>query len=347
MIDIVFSDSACGSLKAAQHYGDGEYHCGAIGVIVHSAALDENSEEDMSPEEKTQQEALIQAEIEKAKREIEEKDRLEWEKSVPMGGNPEDIFGFGYFLSMGDISENIPGTKRFDFLKSLYDIYPDLETADLDEDIVKEHHHWLDNAELGSKNTAEEILHRVSLGEDLRIWYSECNPEDMCGLYWLMYLIKDLKLKENQINVISLPCWDVSDDGTCVHYRNWGEVSAGMWHSFLDKQRVLPIPLAREYASRWAMLREENSPMRAIVNGQLMSVPEDFYDFIILREIDLSENKFNEAYLIGKILGKYELSLSDSLLARRIETMIDRKILTPLTKAKPGNPVYHRMLQKC
>ena len=34
MLEIVFSDSACGSLKAAQHYGQGEYQSGCIGVFV-------------------------------------------------------------------------------------------------------------------------------------------------------------------------------------------------------------------------------------------------------------------------------------------------------------------------
>ena len=34
MLEIVFSDSACGSLKMAQHYGQGAYPGGCIGVII-------------------------------------------------------------------------------------------------------------------------------------------------------------------------------------------------------------------------------------------------------------------------------------------------------------------------
>jgi hypothetical protein len=30
MIEIVFSESACGSLKAAQHYGEGKYQDGCV-----------------------------------------------------------------------------------------------------------------------------------------------------------------------------------------------------------------------------------------------------------------------------------------------------------------------------
>lgn len=37
--------------------------------------------------------------------------------------------------------------------------------------------------------------------------------------------------------------------------------------------------------SKWMELTEDNSPLRAVVNGELVGVPEDFYDFLILREI--------------------------------------------------------------
>ena len=34
MIEIVFSDSACGSLKVAQHYGKGDYKGGVGGKMI-------------------------------------------------------------------------------------------------------------------------------------------------------------------------------------------------------------------------------------------------------------------------------------------------------------------------
>ena len=37
MIEIVFGDSAAGSMKQAQHFGKGKYHGGAIGVILSSS----------------------------------------------------------------------------------------------------------------------------------------------------------------------------------------------------------------------------------------------------------------------------------------------------------------------
>jgi hypothetical protein len=56
------------------------------------------------------------------------------------------------------------------------------------------------------------------------------------------------------------------------------------------------------------------------VNGELVGVPEDFYDFLILREI--TETPVKEARLIGDILGKYPLQVGDWWYAFRIEQII-------------------------
>lgn len=69
MIEIVFSDSACGSLKVAQHYGEGKYQGGCFGVIISHA-------DGSKPTKK---------EVEAAQREAEEKARLAWESAVPLG----------------------------------------------------------------------------------------------------------------------------------------------------------------------------------------------------------------------------------------------------------------------
>ena len=45
MLEIVFSESACGALKLAQRYGAGEYHGGAIGVIARNEDGSEPSRE--------------------------------------------------------------------------------------------------------------------------------------------------------------------------------------------------------------------------------------------------------------------------------------------------------------
>jgi hypothetical protein len=105
MIEVLFSDSACGCLKFAQHYGKGDWN-GAVSVLVSHHDGSKPSEE----------------EIQTAQREAEEKMRLEWENATPMGGNPKDIYGLNFMLSVGDISELVPGEKRCQALDWLYHV---------------------------------------------------------------------------------------------------------------------------------------------------------------------------------------------------------------------------------
>lgn len=53
-----------------------------------------------------------------------------------------------------------------------------------------------------------------------------------------------------------------------------------------------------------------------------------------------------EARVIGKVLGKYSLGISDSLVAIRIEQFIKDGMLKAVTHAGEKDPAYHRILKK-
>ncbi|WFF71882.1 DUF3658 domain-containing protein [Proteiniclasticum sp. QWL-01] len=80
----------------------------------------------------------------------------------------------------------------------------------------------------------------------------------------------------------------------------------------------------------WHDLMEENAPLRAIINGKITSVPEDFYDFIIIR--NLPENDFIMARFIGKLLGEYSLGISDSWYAATTGMLMMRCFIRLLLK---------------
>ena len=115
---------------------------------------------------------------------------------------------------------------------------------------------------------------------------------------------------------------------------------------FLALQRqISPAGLA-EIARAWAVLQAENAPLRAVVNGGLRSVPEDFYDPWILREIAAQEETFYEGRLIGAVLEKYRLGIGDAWIALRVEAMVRAGKLIAREAAAEGKPAYHRHLQK-
>ena len=317
MIEVVFGDSACGSLKMAQHYGEGEYQC-CISVATSSDEAD--------PE--------YNKLIEEARLEAERKHRGRWEKATPMGGDPGDVYGFSLALSVGDISEDSIGVKRLETLEWLYSIYPDnmgKEAAfELQESAVK---------------SLDSVCKRIAVGEETRIWYSN-NPDEMCGLYWFMNQIIQMEVPFEQIYSVKLPEWDKDENESDKRRTGCGELAPEEWIRYLPLQKLIPTVYCRYCSSQWKQLQTENALLRAVLNGQLVSVPKTLYDDFIIREINKADDVFNEAMIIGKVLGKYHLGIGDAWVAHRIEQMILEGKLETVTSAAKDAPIYHRELKK-
>lgn len=318
MIEIVFSDSACGSLKMAQHYGMGDYHSGGIGVIVSHA-------DGSKPTKK---------EMQDAQRDAEEKARLEWESATPLGGNSADVFGFGLALSVGDISENKPGTQRQQVLERLYNIYPNDEGRQAAQELMQR-----------AKIDLKKVCNRTAAGEALRIWYSN-QPDELCGIYWFMAQLNQLEGRRGQVYLVKLPEWESDENDNIIQKTGWGEVAPAEWHRYFALQKpALPV-FCQSCAFHWRTLQKENAPLRAILNGQLVSMPESLYDDFIIREIAAEGENFQEAMVIGRVMGKYQLGIGDSWIALRIEEMIGAGKLEVVSDVVDDMPIYHRILKK-
>lgn len=319
MIEILFSDSARGSLKAAQHYGVGKYLGGSI-ISVYIHKLDGSNP--------------TKAETEAAEREAEEKERIKWESATPFGGNASDVFSFSLALSVGDITEENAIFNRQRVLEQLFSSYPNSEGDQIAQKIINT-----------STNNLAEIHHRIDMGEAVRIWYSN-QPDDMCGLYWFMAQLSHSEISDTEIAIVKLPEWEQL--GKNVIIRNgWNEVSPEEWHRYLDLQKSIPTSLIKNYASSWQTLQSENAPLRAVLNGRLTSMPATLYDDFILRAIAEECTEFLEANVIGRVIGRYQLSICDGLVALRIEEMIRAGNLQVTSTAADDMYTYRRMLKKC
>lgn len=313
MIEVVFSESAAGSLKMAQRYGEGEYKEWFVwGTISGDTPL---SEEDLA----------------RIKKEHEARARADWEEAVPLGGNGGDVFCLGISLSIGNIAEDT-APNRLEVLNALFKFYP----ANVANSAAKE------MIAAADKNLAK-VRERFAKGETMRIWYSD-NPDEMSGLYWLMAQIKQWRIA-GEIYLVKLPSF-YEEKQSVVYPASWGEIPPGKWHKFIPSQQKASELLVSSLARRWQELQTENAPLRAVINGKIQSVAEDFYDSFIRQILAQLEDEFHEAQLIGKILGHYQLGISDGWLALRIEKMIASGELMPLSEALPEEPFYRRTLKK-
>ncbi len=317
MLEVVFNESAAGSLKCG--IGSSFSLGGAVGVVI--------THEDGHP--------ATDEEIETAKREFEEQRRQRIEASIPLDGEPKDVLALSAAFSVGELADDRPdclGEARLAALRLLTGCYPEEDT-----DVAAE----LLNATRGN---LDAFLNRVRQGEAVRIWCSS-SPDEQCGLYWLAAQLSTVKLTPD-VTLVSLPPFDERRNGSVVCRTSFGEVSPEEWGRLAQNGVPLPKNYLFGLATRWAELQAENAPLRAFVNGQLVSVPKDFYDSFLRRELDAQPDEFLEARLIGITMGKYQLGVSDGWYAHRIEQFIRDGLLSPVSAPDADSPSYHRTLRK-
>ena len=218
-----------------------------------------------------------------------------------------DVICLGFALDIGDIQKPVNGEYRAKLLYSL--LYQKQWGADreMKTELKK----------LGDTYSEELARLRGYLdnGEPIRIRYSSA-PYSMCGLMWLC---SELNGSQSTVSAVRLPQVTIKGD-VAVSYSSWGDVepnSSGLFHGW---ERVLSATEIAAYSQNWSKLKYENAPLRAVINGSVVSVPANFYDFLIFK--DLGDRPVREAQLIGKILNENQLGIGDWWYARRIDKLI-------------------------
>lgn len=290
--EIVFSPSTQGSLKVAQFTGIGE--CPKTWLM---------SEDEVGlPKEKIEE--LNRNQIEK------------WNNSRPIGGRSSDILCFEYDLAFGDISEKIPGDKRYQYLQeSISKMYP----SDKHENLADE---WVSDLKKKNQKSLKELRKAIKEGASLRIWYSSA-PDELNSFYWLMSFLYKQKYYTN-VSAVYIPPDYWQGKWFC---RGTGMIEPGKFYEALSLEKSLSREQIIAYSERWKQLQKENAPMRLMVSGSLVSLPEDFLDSFIYREIDKLSETFTIATLVGNIMGETEIMVGDSPLFERVMHIIEKEDL--------------------
>lgn len=165
-----------------------------------------------------------------------------------------------------------------------------------------------DAGEPGERNRLEAF---IKAGEPLRVWYSD-SAYARCGLYELCTRLTHCS---NPVSAVKLPEYCVKGN-IIVSHGSWRNVSAEQFREFLPFEKELTRNEIRMFAAEWKELVEDNSPLRAMVNGRLTGVPEDFYDFLIWKRLGTEPVK--EGRLIGDLIGLYRLDIGDYWYTARI-----------------------------
>lgn len=222
-------------------------------------------------------------------------------------GTAEEVVCLGFMLDIGDIKEPVDSLYRKNLIYSMY-AQDQWEQGEAMEEELKQ------TADIYVKELSR-LKSFLDNGETVRIWYSDA-PYSRCGFY---HLCRMLRKYENEIRVVKLPEYTVREKSITI-YKNWGEVAAEEFAGFLPYEKKLSKEEIRLYGLLWSELADDNSPLRAVINGRVLGVPEDFYDFLIWKK--LTNKPVKEARLIGDILGCFPVSVGDWWYAKRIEYYI-------------------------
>lgn len=226
-------------------------------------------------------------------------------------GTAEEVVCLGFMMDIGNIKEPADSSYRKELLRSMYDG----EEREQGKELLR-------------------LKRFLDSGESLRIWYSDA-PYSRCGFYHLCWVLKDY---EHEVSAVKLPEYVVRE-GSIAAYRNWGDIAAEEFAGFLTCEKRLSGEEIRRYALLWMQLVEDNSPLRAVINGRVAGVPEDFYDFQIWNR--LTCKPVREGRLICDIIGYFPMSIGDWWYAKRIDHYISQG---KIRIAEDSKDKYARMI---
>lgn len=300
MVEIVFCESAKGSMKCGQRFTSGTGGASAIGVI--GSGTGQPSRE------------AYDAVLSEAKRRLERELRC----AKPLGGRPEDVLGLSFALDIGDIASPVTDTPRKELIARMLGADPWGALQGMEDSVNR---YW-DSC----VSDLNQLMARATAGEPVRIWYSDA-PYSICGFH---DTINRLKNCECRITAIKLPACIPLGEREAKSVMSWGEISPGEYAHYLPLEFEIPKSVQMAVAMEWEILKRENASLRVMLNGKLHSVEMDFYDRFIRSEIP--DSTFKIAQLIGLVLGRNQLGIGDWIIARRIKNMIESGELTVIQK---------------
>ena len=231
-----------------------------------------------------------------------------------------DVICLGIMADIGDITEPMFGEYRCKLIcKMLYQ-----EQWGMDAEMKAE------LKRLGKCYAKQyaRLKRGLKAGEPVRVWCDNA-PYSMCGMLWLSGLLAKYKA---EVYAVELAWYNdkanAKFDDVYVLRHGWGECEPREFAEALSVTRRIPQVELVANSTEWQRLVKENSKLRAVISGRVVSVPVSFYDFLIWRY--LGNEPVKEACLVGKILGESMFGVGDWWYARRIEYFIRRKTIVVL-----------------
>ncbi len=202
-----------------------------------------------------------------------------------------DIYLFGTHEDIGPLAS--PTSDAIDFIRLRYrtkihnagEIFYHAVNNQYYEHSYKAFRRWFDE----SLEDTHKVMELLAAGEDLRIWTGNM-PHFECGLAHLCYSARN---STSKLYTVKCP-----DNKPIDKYGNthWVNINSDYCRRYEELIKELSVDERDRYCKIWQRLIEENTNLRIIKNGNLLSVPDDYFDTMIQAEIDKGYNTHTELF---------------------------------------------------
>lgn len=243
----------------------------------------------------------------------------------------ENLICFHQNLQYGDISDHGIGEIRKKEYKKLHENYLygyKLKWRELD---------------INPKKSLKRLRTLLEKGETVRFWFSN-EAHEFCGFCNILFLIDDMNISNDKILYIKLPDEDIDEKGKLCVYRSSGAFAPKELLKYVPQQQMMTDDVKEYHINQWKQAVEANSELRIVVDNEIKSVSEDYYDEIILDEAKKLDEVFNEATLVGNSLQR--IIIFDAFIGIRIEHMISEGIFEVVHPPEKNDAFYKQVLKK-
>lgn len=225
-----------------------------------------------------------------------------------------DIYLFGTLDDIGPLKSAVPHTLYSTRLRyrtkihNAYEISYQKVNPEYYEYLYLPFREWFDE----SVEDTKRVKDFLTAGEELRVWSSNMAIME-CGLAHLCYSARDSKSK---IYIVRCP-----DDKPFDKYGNthWANINPDHCLQYTELIQELSADERNEYSELWQRLTEENSNLRIIKDGKVISVPDDYFDGMIQAEIDKGHR--THTALLGSCMNFLPEYVNYNWLCYRIEVL--------------------------
>jgi hypothetical protein len=223
-----------------------------------------------------------------------------------------EILMLEFILNIGYIDNDITGEYRTALPGELYMFSGCDDDVEFEEEETEEEA----KASFGAGNLRQwdRFLKCLEICKDIRIWLSHTS-ESICGMLFLCNYLED-----KDVNIYIAECPRFIPERSKYLLAGWEMCEPENLAEYVSVTRKINQDELHAYSEKWEKLKKENAPLRAYVDDRIISVNEDFYDFILRRHIP--DGEFKALRLIGD---SYEegIHIASYWLERRVEYMIE------------------------